>query len=142
MRDEGGASVAKSKLEKILMQGIHGTIETLPEERALFLSTISERIYLALTNRQVIHKGMYKDAIEIMQSKKNIHLYINGELTYSLYSNYIKEASKYKIAFTIVNDGHDTPIGLVIASDTAINNSGQFNFFVEDDIFERDMGEF
>ncbi|OIJ16086.1 hypothetical protein BKP35_03650 [Anaerobacillus arseniciselenatis] len=134
--------MGNNKLEKILMQGIHGTVETLPEERALFLSTISERIYLALTNKQVIHKGIYKEAVDIMHSEKNIHLYINGELSYSNYSNYIKEATKHKVAFTIVNDGHDTPIGLVFACDTAINHSGKFNFFIEDEIFEKDMGEF
>lgn len=129
----------KTKLEQILFKGIRGGFETLPEERAIFLSTIKERIHLALTNKQVLHKGLYHEAVSIMQTKKNIHLYINGELSYNLYSNYIKEASKYKIGFTIVNDGHETPIGLVIASESAINYDGKYNFFVEDDIFNKDI---
>jgi len=128
------------KLNKLLIQGIHGTIETLPEERILFLSTIRERVYLALTNKQVIHKGMYNEALQLLQSKKKIHLFINGELSYQLYSNYLKEATKYNVPFTLVNDGHDTPLGLVIASKSAINHSDNYNFFIEDEFFKRDMG--
>ncbi|WP_261179985.1 YueI family protein [Anaerobacillus sp. CMMVII] len=131
----------ENKLHDILFQGIHGRAETLPEERALFLSTISERIYLALTNKQVIHKGMYPEALEVMRTKKDIHLFINGKLSYHLYSNYLKEASKYRIPFTVVNDGHDTPIGLVLASQTAVNSGKDYTFFVEDDTFQRDMGK-
>lgn len=129
----------KSKLHHLLLQGIHGTLETLPEERALFLSTISERIYLALTKKQVIKKGMYQEAIEILRTKKDIQMYLNGELSYSLYSNYIKEATKLNIPFTVINDAEESPIGLVIASNTAINNDPTYNFFIEDEIFKRDM---
>lgn len=131
--------MGKNKLHDVLMQGIRGTRETLPEERALFLSTISERIYLALTNKQVIHKGMYNEAVNILRSKRDVHLFINGELSYTLYSNYIKEASKNNIPFTVINDGHDTPIGLVLASNSAINNDDSYNFFIEDDYFKGDM---
>uniref|UniRef100_A0A1S2LRB7 DUF1694 domain-containing protein n=2 Tax=Anaerobacillus isosaccharinicus TaxID=1532552 RepID=A0A1S2LRB7_9BACI len=139
---KGGTNMQqKSKLEQVLLQGIRGMAETLPEERALFLSTISERIYLALTNKQVIHKGMYPEAIDVMSSKKDLHLFLNGELSYNIYSNYIKEASKHNIPFTIVNDGHDTPIGLVLASSTAINSGKEYTFFIEDETFKRDMGE-
>ncbi len=134
-----GMNMAKNKLEDALQRGIYGTPETLPEERALFLSTISERIFLALTNKQVIHKGMYPEAIEVMRSKKDAHLFINGGLSYGLYSNYVKEAGKYNIPFTVVNDGHDTPIGLVLASNQAINYGKETNFFIKDDIFKRDM---
>ncbi|RXI99460.1 DUF1694 domain-containing protein [Anaerobacillus alkaliphilus] len=131
--------MANNKLQDVLQRGIYGSPETLPEERALFLSTISERIYLALTNRQVIHKGMYSEAIDVMKTKKDAHLFINGELTYTLYSNYLKEAAKYKIPFTVVNDGHDTPIGLVLASNTAINYGKEPEFFIQDEIYKRDM---
>lgn len=129
----------KNALHQILVRGIHGSPETLPEERALFLSTISERIHLALTNKQVIHKGMYQEAIELFRTKKELHLYINGDLSYNLYSNYIKEATKFQVPFTVVNDGHDTPIGLVIASQFAIREEKGYHFFIEDHIFKRDM---
>lgn len=129
----------KNKLQEALIRGITGGAETLPEERALFLSTIRERIYLALTNKQVIHKGMYSEVTDLMKEQKNLHLFINGQLSYSLYSNYIKEATKYHIPFTVVNDGHDTPIGLVLASNLAIHNGTDYHFFVEDDFFKRDM---
>lgn len=134
-----GLILQQNKLHELLLQGIRGVAETLPEERALFLTTISERIYLALTNKQVIHKGMYPEALDVIRTKKDLHLYINGELSYSLYSNYLKEASKYNVPFTVVNDGHETPIGLVLASSTAINDGTEYDFFIEDDVFKRDM---
>lgn len=126
-------------IHELLMQGIYGATETLPEERALFLSTIRERIYLALTNKQVFHKGMYNEALQLLQSKKDIHLLINGELPYQLYANYLKEATKYNVPFTVVSDGHDTPFGLVLASETAITHSDDYTIFIEDQIFQRDM---
>lgn len=129
-----------NKIHELLMQGIYGTPETLPEERALFLSTIRERIYLALTNKQVKHKGMYNEAMQLLQSKKDIHLFINGELSYQLYANYLKVATKYNVPFTVVSDGLDTPFGLVLASETAITHNDDQTIFVEDEIFQRDMG--
>lgn len=133
--------MGETKLHQALLQGIYGAAETLPEERALFLSTISERIYLALTNKQVIHKGMYPEASDLMKTKKNLHLFINGHLAYHLYSNYVKEATKYNIPFTVVNDGYDTPIGLVLASETSISSGTEYTFFIQDDIFSRDMNQ-
>lgn len=127
------------KVHELLMQGIYGAPETLPEERALFLSTIRERVYLALTNKQVFHKGMYNEAMQLIQSKKDIHLFINGELSYQLYANYLKEATKYNVPFTIVSDGLDTPFGLVLAGESAITHSGDYTIFIEDEIFQRDM---
>lgn len=130
----------KDRLQEVLINGISGTPETLPEERKLFLSTISERVYIALTNKQVIHRGMYHEVTELMSTKKKqgLHLYLNGQLSYSLYSNYVKEAVKNHIPFTVVNDGYDTPIGLVLASSSAYS-SKEYNFFIEDEYFKRDM---
>ncbi|WNF37775.1 YueI family protein [Bacillaceae bacterium IKA-2] len=127
------------KIHELLMQGIHGATETLPQERVLFLSTIRERVYLALTNKQVFHKGIYNEALQLLQSKKDIHLFINGELSYQHYSNYLKAATKYNVPFTVVNDGHDTPLGLVLASDKALTNSDDYKIFIEDEIFQRDI---
>ncbi|MCD8508747.1 MAG: YueI family protein [Bacillus sp. (in: Bacteria)] len=59
--------MSQDKLDEILQRGMFGNKETLPEERKLFLSTISERIYLALTNKQVRKRGMYDEAKELMK---------------------------------------------------------------------------
>ncbi|WP_096201254.1 YueI family protein [Bacillus sp. FJAT-45350] len=128
-----------NKVNEILERGIYGTPETLPEERNIFLSTIVERIYLALTKKQVIHKGMYDEAVRFLNNKKDIRLFINGNLSYHLYSNYVKEANKNNVPFTVVNDQNNSPFGLVIASDrTAVNHS---DIYIKDDYFHREMNE-
>ncbi|ADU29925.1 YueI family protein [Evansella cellulosilytica] len=131
--------MSQKKLEEILQHGIYGTPELLPEERKLFLSTISERIYLALTNTQVRKRGLYKEAEEIMKKEKNVQLYINGYLNYPSYSNYVQTANKHGVAFTIINDGHDTPIGIVLAANHAIDSDK--DFFIKDAEFFTDMPE-
>ena len=131
--------MAKTRLEEILEKGIYGTPEIRPDERKLFLSTISERVYLVLTNTQVRTKGMYNEVEEVMKKHSNVHLYLNGSLSYQHYSNYIKAATKQSVPFTIINDGHETPLGLVLASQQAIDSPAEF--FIKDDNFYKDMPE-
>ncbi|PYZ94308.1 hypothetical protein CR194_01885 [Salipaludibacillus keqinensis] len=129
--------MSKQKLEDILKQGIYGKPEIRPEERKLFLSTIAERVYLCLTDSQVRHRGIYPEMEKAMKERKSAHLYIDGNLNYPAYSNYIKAANKYSIPFTIVNDGQDSPIGIVLAADTAVNMES--HMFVKDELYEDDM---
>lgn len=129
--------MSHQKLEQILKHGIHGSPELLPEERKLFLSTISERVYLALTNSQVRQRGTYDEADQVMKQQKDARLLINGTLNYAAYNDYIQTANKHTIPFTIVNDGHSSPFGIVLASETAVNN--EENMFIEDNLFESDM---
>lgn len=129
--------MANDKLEEILKQGIYGRAEIRPEERKLFLTTIAERIYLYLTHSQVRNRGFYPEAETIMKDKKNAHLYINGRLNYQFYSNYIQLANNHSIPFTIINDGHDTPVGIVLAADHAINQEA--DMYIEDELYQDDM---
>ncbi|OLO26935.1 hypothetical protein BTR23_21415 [Alkalihalophilus pseudofirmus] len=127
----------EDKLKDIINRGLYGNPEIKSEERNLFLTTIIERIHLALTKRQVIHKGMYDQAVTILNTAHNIRIYINGNLSYHLYSNYVKEANKYNVPFTIVNANEETPIGLVIATENlAINKS---EIFIKDDFYQIDF---
>ncbi|UTW69919.1 DUF1694 domain-containing protein [Anaerobacillus sp. HL2] len=64
----------------------------------MFLTTIRRTGYLALTKKQVIHKRNVSRSIRDIKNEKNNNLYMNGQISYSLYNNYIKEATKYKIA--------------------------------------------
>ncbi len=129
----------KTKLDEIIQLGISGIRETLPEERILFLSTLRERTYIALTNKQVIKKGMYPEVIKLFQSQKqDMHLFLNGDLSYNQYSNYVKEAIKHKIPFTIINDKSKTPFGLVVASKAAIVYKD--DVFIKDDVFNSMVG--
>ncbi|WP_026674717.1 YueI family protein [Alkalihalobacterium bogoriense] len=123
----------EDKVKDALERGIYGAPEIKPEERAIFLSTIVERIFIALTKKQVIHKGMYPEVVRLMAEKQKKHLYINGSLGYQLYANYVKEANKHNIPFTIVTTSNNDAMGLVLASEnTAVDID---EIFVRDDLF-------
>ncbi|WP_026689266.1 YueI family protein [Alteribacter aurantiacus] len=128
--------MSEQKLKEVLKQGIYGSPEIRPDERKLFLSTIRERIYLALTNRQVRESGMYNQVLNVMKRHSDVTLYINGSLNYPAYSNYVQEANKNGVQFTIVNDGKESPIGLVLASKSAIEKE---DIFITDELYEKDM---
>ncbi|MBP3951238.1 YueI family protein [Bacillus suaedae] len=127
------------KMKDILDRGIYGAPEIKSEERSLFLTTIIERIYIALTKKQVFKKGTYPEVITKMKTKPNAHLYINNDLSYPHYSNYIQEASKLGIRYTIVNPQQDTPIGLVLAHESQAVDEKEI--FIKDDLYEKDFKE-
>ncbi|MGO4887161.1 YueI family protein [Anaerobacillus sp. MEB173] len=126
--------MSQNKIEETLKHGIYGTPEIKPDERRMYLNTIEERIYLALTKRQVAHKKMYNEAISIMKTNSDVQLLLNGELPYSMYADYIQEANKNKIPFTIVTVDSETPIGLVLASTKALDSTQEI--FIKDDLYE------
>ncbi|WP_270182496.1 YueI family protein [Alkalihalobacillus sp. CinArs1] len=122
------------EIKQALEAGIHGTPELKPAEKALYLSTFRERVYVALTKRQVAQK-LYP-SVKNEMSRGRV-LLLNGDLPYSMLSKYIKEANKASIPFTIINDKEtDTPLGLVLASkDDAVNRE---EIFVRDEYFSLD----
>lgn len=124
-------------IKRVLDAGIHGTPELKPAEKALYLSTFRERVFVALTKRQVAQKTVYKEVKQELKGIRNGILYLNGDLPYSMLSKYIKEASKISLSFEIVNDKDtDTPLGLVLASkQDAIERE---EIFVHDDFFQLD----
>ncbi|TWI57820.1 YueI family protein [Halalkalibacter nanhaiisediminis] len=127
------------KMKEIIDAALYGAPEIKPEERSLFLSTILERIHLALTKKQVIQKGMYPEVLSLMKTKENAHLYINGDLSYQNYSNYIQEANKQGIRFTIVTPTKPTPFGLIVANQSQAIDAT--NIFIEDELYQLDMEE-
>ncbi|MCR6096718.1 YueI family protein [Salipaludibacillus agaradhaerens] len=129
--------MSNEKLEDILKKGMYGTPQLRPEERKLFLSSFAERVYLALTKSQVRHRGIYPEAETMMTQQKNAKLLINGGLSYHEYSNYIQTANKHHIPFTIVNDGRESPLGIVLAADSPVNRED--SMFVKDDLYHDDM---
>ncbi|MDP4551799.1 YueI family protein [Alkalihalobacillus macyae] len=124
-------------IKRVLDAGIHGTPELKPAEKALYLSTFRERVFVALTKRQVAQKAVYKEVKQELKGIRNGILYLNGDLPYSMLSKYIKEASQASLSFEIVNDKEtDTPLGLVLASkQDAVERE---EVFVHDDFFQLD----
>ncbi|MCA0989126.1 YueI family protein [Guptibacillus algicola] len=125
------------EIKQALDAGIHGTPELKPAEKALYLTTFRERVYVALTKRQVAQKEVYSAVKNFMKQSDDLVLLLNGDLSYSMLSKYIKEASKASASFTIINDKEtDTPLGLVLASkETAVNRE---DIFVRDEYFSID----
>jgi len=112
----------KPNVDEVLQQGIHGPLETKPEERRQFLGTLRERIIIALENRQVMEKRIYPQVETEMTKNPSAHLLLNGNIDYPALSKYIKLASQHKIEHTIVtNKEHQTEIGLILAVDHAID---------------------
>lgn len=112
----------RSNVDEYLQQGMYGQKQTKPDERRKFLGTIRERIVFALTQRQVRRKGTLRQAESLMKENGGAHLFLNGNMSYTYLSKYIKLAEKYGIHYTMVtNKEHNTDIGLVLAYPHAID---------------------
>lgn len=114
--------MSNSKLDDYLQQGIHGAKQTKPDERRRYLTTLRERVVIALTQSEVLGKGVEQEVLKMMDENLQAHLYLNGHISYSYLSKYIKEAEKRDIEFTIVtNKDYDSELGLVLAHHHAID---------------------
>ncbi|WP_286230545.1 YueI family protein [Neobacillus mesonae] len=119
----------KPGVEEVLQQGIHGPLETKPDERRKYLGTLRERIVVALKKIQVAEETVYPQVEKLMKDYPKAHLFLNGNLPYEQLSKYIKKAAKYNIRHTIVtNKESETDIGLVLAMDYAIEKDEIFIF--------------
>ncbi|WP_210367267.1 YueI family protein [Bacillus sp. REN3] len=114
--------MGNNKVDEYLQQGIHGAKQTKPDERRRFLTTLRERVVIALTKAQVMKKGVEMEVLVLMDENPSAHLFLNGNISYSYLSKYIKAAKKRGIEFTIVtNKEYDSELGLVFAHDHAID---------------------
>ncbi len=81
-----------------------------------------ERVVIALTQGQVMKKGVEPQVVQLMEENPKAHLFLNGNISYPYLSEYIKAAEKRGIEFTIVtNKDYDSELGLVLAHDYAID---------------------
>ncbi|ENQ3077168.1 YueI family protein [Bacillus sp. WLY-B-L8] len=129
--------MTNKNVEDYLQEGIHGQKQNKPEERNMFLSTLRERVEIALTIGQVMQTNVYPEIKKSMSSSQGLTLYVNGNIAYPHLSKYIKLANEKQVPFTIVQnkDAH-TPIGLVLAHDTAVEAE---HIYVEDEIYKQEM---
>lgn len=120
----------KADLEEYVQQGIHGPKEIKPDERRRYLSTLRERVIVALTKVQVKRDTVYKEVEELIKKNGEAHLFLNGNLEYSDLSKYIQIAKDAGVDFTMVsNKDYDSELGLVLAMDHAIDRE---NIYVQD----------
>ncbi|AIK37607.1 DUF1694 domain-containing protein [Bacillus pseudomycoides] len=129
--------MVNKNVEDYLQEGIHGQKQNKPEERNMYLGTLRERVEIALTIGQVMQSNVYTEVANSMRTSQSLQLYVNGSISYPHLSKYIKLANEKNVPFTIVqNKGTQTPIGLVLAHNTAVDKE---RVYVEDTIFKQEM---
>ncbi|CAI8808808.1 MULTISPECIES: YueI family protein [Bacillus] len=129
--------MVNKNVEDYLQEGIHGQKQNKPEERNMYLGTLRERVEIALTIGQVMQSNVYTEVANSMRTSQSLQLYVNGSISYPHLSKYIKLANEKNVPFTIVqNKGTQTPIGLVLAHNTAVDKE---QVYVEDTIFKQEM---
>ena len=112
----------KKTVDDILQEGIHGPKELNPAERKEFLGTLRERVVVTLTQGQVFQKEIPTGFIDILKNNKEAQLYLNGHISYSHLSKFVKAADQFGVKFKIVtNKDFNSPHGLVLAYDYAID---------------------
>lgn len=129
--------MVNKNVEDYLQEGIHGQKQNKPEERNMFLSTLRERVEIALTIGQVMQTSVYPEIKDRISSSQGLTLYVNGNIAYPHLSKYISLANEKQVPFTIVqNKDANTPIGLVLAHNIAIEKE---QIYVEDEIYKQEM---
>ena len=119
---QGGMEMNKKTVDDILQEGIHGPKEIKPAERKEFLGTIRERVVVALSQAQVFQKQIPSGFIDILKNNKEAKLYLNGHISYTHLSKFVKAADEQGVMFKIVtNKDYNSPHGLVLAYDHAID---------------------
>ncbi|GAF24030.1 MULTISPECIES: YueI family protein [Shouchella] len=124
-------------VNEVLEHAIRGGLETKPAERRIFLTTIAERLHLALTINQVRSNVVYPEVERVLKAKPNIQMFINGQLAYSDYNEYVKLAMINNIPYTVVSATTDTPFGLVIANQNIPVETS--HPYIEDDVHKQDI---
>ncbi|MGL4821295.1 MAG: YueI family protein [Bacilli bacterium] len=109
-----------NNLDDYLKTGMHGVKEIGKEQRDIFLGTLRERIYVTLSVGQTMRKMPYRE-VDVALKRANSALLLNGNLPYGALSSYVQMANRNSRPFTIVHPEKDTPIGLVVTSDTAVD---------------------
>lgn len=134
---KGVKNMVNKNVDDYLQEGIHGQKQNKPEERNMYLSTLRERVEIALTIGQVMQSNVYTEVANSMRTSQSLQLFVNGSISYPHLSKYIKLANEKNVPFTIVqNKGTHTPIGLVLAHSTAVDKE---QIYVEDTIFKQEM---
>ncbi|PYE96341.1 YueI family protein [Bacillus sp. 196mf] len=129
--------MVNKNVEDYLQEGIYGQKQNKPEERNMYLTTLRERVEIALTIGQVMQSNVYSEVAGSMRSSQSLQLLLNGSIAYPHLSKYIKLANEKNVPFTIVqNKDTETSIGLVLTHATAVDKE---QIYVEDTIFKQEM---
>ncbi|GAK30537.1 hypothtical protein [Weissella oryzae SG25] len=112
-------------LDPHLQNGIYGKKQLNPDEKRHYLGTFRERVYMT----QTVATFGQADYLPLWERSLLDHedatLLINGNLPIDLVNKYIKLASYYGVAFTLVTDAayHTEPkdLAVVLTAHEAVN---------------------
>ena len=112
----------KSKLEKIVEEGLYGKPEIKKEEKKRFLGEFEERVIRYLTYDQVVEPGTYPQILEAIKDSVAHKLIIDRRVENKRAQDYIELARENNLQFKRV----DSPdfkgdIALVVVSDREID---------------------
>jgi len=117
----------KSQMEQHLQNSVYGTPKINPDEQRHYLGTFRERVSLAMTIGEVTDRQNLDDFITEISAHPDYQVILNGHIDQADLSPYLKLACQHNLKFTIKQDTiygvNDSDLGLVVASDTAINQN-------------------
>ena len=86
--------MVNKNVEDYLQEGIYGQKQNKPEERNMYLTTLRERVEIALTIGQVMQSNVYSEVAGSMRPSQSLQLLLNGGIAYPHLSKYIKLANE------------------------------------------------
>lgn len=117
----------KSQMEQHLQNSVYGTPKINPDEQRHYLGTFRERVSLAMTIAEVTDRQNLDAFITEISAHPDYQVIFNGHINQTDLAPYLKLASQHNLKFTIKQDTiygvNDTDLGLVVASDEAINQN-------------------
>ncbi|AYM03615.1 YueI family protein [Levilactobacillus yiduensis] len=117
----------KSQMEQHLQNSVYGTPKINPDEQRHYLGTFRERVSLAMTIAEVTDRKSLDAFITEITAHPDYQVILNGHIDQADLAPYLKLASQHNLKFTIRQDTiygvNDSDLGLIVASDTAINQN-------------------
>ncbi|GEO65997.1 YueI family protein [Levilactobacillus spicheri] len=115
----------KSPMEEHLQTAMYGTPKINPDEQRHYLGTFRERVSLTMTIAEVVDRQNLSPFITEITAHPDYQVILNGHIDQADLGPYLKVASQHNVKFIIRQDTiygvNDSDLGLVVASDTAIN---------------------
>lgn len=108
-----------------LTNAMHGTPETLPDQRRHYLGSLRERVVLAIKIKELQDERTLPLFKKHLQDYKNKTALVNGKVTRQLISPYMQTLAQANFPFTLVNKP-ETPydaeaMALLIVADKAVD---------------------
>lgn len=117
----------KTPMEQHLQTAMYGTPKINPDEQRKYLGTFRERVSLAMTIAEVTNRDNISDFVAEITDHPNYQVIFNGHIDQADLAPYLKLVGQHNLKFTIREEAiygiNDSDLGLVVASDQAINQS-------------------